>query len=224
MPSYRSHTLTAGAGTTSPYVATAPPSIVNDDILVALMYIEDPSTAIIPPAGWVQKNEQLSDAVPTEQFRHIVFWKRASGEAGNYSFTWVGGATLGLQVLTAAYSGAFASGDPFDTQSSAENVAAGTTSPALSVTTTVASGLLLFSTGAWFVGTWSNYQPGSLTWTEREDSGNGVILVDADLGAAGTTSGIQATTTTSSQLAAWAGVLEPSGPPTAPAFMNAFLQ
>lgn len=135
-PSFRSSNTTAGAA-----VATidlvAPAGLADNDILVAYIYMEDPSVVVTSaPSGWASEVTGTSSSSSV-----AVYWKRASSESGNYTFAATGAAWMGGYI--AAYSGAITSGDPFNATGA---VATGTSvSPAATaITTTVDNSMILY--------------------------------------------------------------------------------
>lgn len=144
-----------------------------------------------------------------------VVWKRATGaDTGTYDFT------LSASVFTAGaaqrYSGAVASGVPFDTASGGDTPTAiddtsGTVTPAVNITTAGPNRMLIFSGSDWAGGAWTP----PTGFTERMDSGSEVNTLD-DLPqlSAGNTGSVSATCAGSSRRRAWIGALKPSGAAT----------
>jgi hypothetical protein len=91
-----------------------------------------------------------------------VLWKRAAFESGSYTFAHSSASSQGLLI---AVSGAVTSGSPID--ASTPNTGAGTTTTALSVTTTSANDLLFYIAHDW-EGTGGLSPPTG--FTERFDS------------------------------------------------------
>ena len=133
---------------TGPVSVALPSGVVNGDILIA---VAGANTGTVggwtTPSGWtsVTGNIQVNGVDANNQFLN-VFWKRASGETGPYSFDWSGTATDGAQVTISAYYNCVATGSPIDVFSTNTDVSPnGDTSIGLSVTTTVANTMLLFA-------------------------------------------------------------------------------
>jgi hypothetical protein len=102
-----SNTPTFGTRTNS--TITAPSSISNGNLLVAVLSVGDgtalPALAVTPPSGFTEVTNSpvaLDKADPyTISFR--VFYKVASGESGNYTFTHTSAGTEGYMYrLTGA--------------------------------------------------------------------------------------------------------------------------
>lgn len=119
-------------------VATAPAGIEDGDILLAFvrLYLSPGPPSVTPPAGWTS----IASYTLTTPRRFEVFWKRASGESGDYTFS-TSAATLGAVVIS-AFSGCLASGSPIDVYSNTDYVTNNSTMRAGSVTTTVADAML----------------------------------------------------------------------------------
>jgi len=123
-------------GTTS-VVIPAPAEILDNDILLAQIHTEDASAAVTSvPSGFT-----LLASYTATNFRHYIYWKRASAESGSYTFaaTSAGFMAGGVQLLRAAIQ----SGDPFTVVGS-WGTGTGTTSTAPGITTTSPDSLVLF--------------------------------------------------------------------------------
>jgi len=134
---YRSMSSVTYAGGHTTETLTPPSGLSNDDILILSVYAES-SVVLTPPAGFTLVQSQSISAVPLQ---HVVWWKRASSESGNYVVTHAGGVGVPSSAMLAAYSGCIATGDPVNVSNSAQSV---TNFPDVAVTTTVANTHLLY--------------------------------------------------------------------------------
>lgn len=140
---YRSSTSNSVTQSTSSTLS-APSGLVDNDILLYLLYIES-STTVTWPSGFTQK---ASLTAADSSFKVYVAWKRAASESGTYSPSW--GSNAWRQGVLLAISGAITTGDPFD-------VAVGTNAPGsetntltLASITTATANSLVIAAGATF--------------------------------------------------------------------------
>jgi hypothetical protein len=115
---FRSDNLST-SGTNSDTTLTAPTGLANDDIIIIGLYIENDVTPT-PPTGFAQICDIDHGSVALDLW---VWWKRASGESGNYT---VSHASAYRQGWIAAFSGRTTTGDPQDATAST-NTGTGTT-------------------------------------------------------------------------------------------------
>jgi hypothetical protein len=144
------------ANTTYPSAATSvtcakPTGTVDGDIMVAFLVqvrAGSATSAPTPPSGWAQiaTYQTVFDAANTLYARASVWWKRASSEGANY--TWTFTETNNNQAVIASYSGCIASGNPVDV-SSGNSASSGNTATATGVTTTVADTRLIYTGNNW---------------------------------------------------------------------------
>jgi hypothetical protein len=168
---YRSQASTTYASRTNT-VVTPPAGLIDGDIILAAIFVSAtaPPPSVTPPAGFTAVSGSPTSVNDGTTFGQLnVFWKRANSESGNYTFTHTLASSQGLLI---AISGAATSGSPIDAVSN--NTGTGTTTTALSVTTTMASDLLVYMAHDW-VGSGTLNPPTS--FTERFDS----IVYDADV-------------------------------------------
>lgn len=129
---------TSPAGNLDNVVVTAPSGIADGDILLAEMYAE-PSTQIIsPPAGFSSVVAVTNEAA---NFRMEIYWKRAAGESGNYTFT-ESGNTWGAGSIS-RISGAISTGNPINVVGTGDT-GSGLGSSASAITPTLPESLLIF--------------------------------------------------------------------------------
>jgi hypothetical protein len=148
---FRSGSSTTLATRTNTTV-TAPAGIVDGDILVATQLTGANPTAPTPtsPAGWSASfgtNTSITDGVSFNG-KFYIFWKRAIGESGNYTFTHTNCASQGW---IGAYSGALASGTPLGATSNNTGVNVASPGPSIGtgITTTAANSWLLYLSMVW---------------------------------------------------------------------------
>lgn len=121
---------------------TAPAGIANDDILASVFYYSGytPPAAPTPPSGFTLFSTMLDITDGSWHIEQRLYWKRASGESGNYSFTHGSFATFGHM---AALSGCLTSGTPFGA-TSVNGSTSGSSGVGTGITTTAANSWLLF--------------------------------------------------------------------------------
>ena len=124
---------TRPAGATSTTIAPGVPAgVVAESLVLIFLYIEG-SQAVTAPAGF----QEITPApVTTSQVHTVrVWWRRATGtESGTYTLSWSG--SVWRQAVALRVDDALASGDPIDAAAQAQRSTSGTTTPAVSLTTT----------------------------------------------------------------------------------------
>lgn len=179
-PAFRSYTQAYTTAVTS-VTPTEPAGATTDDIIVAFIYVENTNPATItPPTGWsdtfngttLKQDMVLSGQVWSLQ----AFWIRRGGSAPSYSsFSWSGSSNV--QHLTAAYSGAVASGDPWSFMAGAKRDDSSTnTYPDVSGTTLTADEVLIWA-GCNYVGIGTLTQPTGYT-ARHSTNGSDLALAD----------------------------------------------
>jgi len=204
-------TYLGGSGTLSP-AFPVPASVAANDIILVFMYTESTpegnAVTATPPAGFTEApNSPIITYNGTSEGQYQrVFWKRATGaDTGTYTFTL--GANSGyVEGVAVRFTGCVTSGNPFDVTTSANSNTAGTTTPAVSVTTTGADRLLVFGSTDWVTGT--STQPSGMT---QVSVGGGRVFDIAYVAqsVAGGSGSLTATHTGSGPLTAWLGALLP---------------
>jgi len=114
---------------------TAPTGIQNDDLLVATVWCHDTSSKPTPPSGFTEITGAAHSLVADTSQRNYVWYKRASSESGDYTFTIANG-SYQIVCAIAVFRSCLASGDPVDVISNTEYVISDSTIRAASMTTT----------------------------------------------------------------------------------------
>lgn len=147
----RSQTNTAYAASQTSTVLAAPAGLTNGDILLCTLFVGALNTSppVTAPAGFAEFGPPTSvtDAGSFNGMLHI-YWKRAAGESGSYTFTHASASTQGLLE---AFSGCKSSGTPLAAESTNSGVAASipSLSTGTSIVTTTANSWLLFQAHDW---------------------------------------------------------------------------
>lgn len=132
--------LTGATRTTSSI--PVPSGVVAGSLIFAALYIES-TTAITPPAGgWTEITFGTSPFTTGTVTGQRWFWKYATGaDSGTYDFTHASAWTSGgaVRILDGP-----TTGTPYEAQVGAQRSSNGTTTPAVSTTTTGPDRLLLF--------------------------------------------------------------------------------
>jgi hypothetical protein len=200
---------------------TAPSSIANGNLLVAVLNVGDasalPALTVTPPAGFTEVTNSPTAAADVDPYTVTthVYWKVAASEAGNYTFTHTSAATEGYMYrLTGANTTT-----PIDATPTVQVWASGqgqtTTYP--SVTTVTNGCFLIFAECLWDAvgaGTVSGTTPsitlrraGTLQWI-----GDGTQTT-----AGATGSRTRSTNGNGSVGTKWASIVVPIRPSTGPA-------
>ncbi|MEX1254160.1 MAG: hypothetical protein WEE64_07455 [Dehalococcoidia bacterium] len=162
-----------------------PAGTAQDDVLIALVYLEHGTATITPPSGWTLVRDSLQTGPPTYDYRHVTYWKRAGGSEPS-SYEWSFSASAYREALVIAVQGCVASGSPIDAEAATANSGQDDAPVAPSVTTTVVDTLLVAvcTTADGGAAVWS---PGSSGMTERVDSVSiaAYDVVQASAGATG---------------------------------------
>jgi hypothetical protein len=181
-PAYVAPTVAATSSTSyasrTNTTITAPSGITNNDILVATVFAGRITSAggtvsVTPPSGFTLIDSTAVHDLSGDQFTGTmyVYWKRASSESGNYTFTH---ATASTQGLMHRVSGCVTSGSPIDVYSKGSATGAGSqTTAAPSIITTSPKDLLIWISHDWEGSTTLSPPTG---FTERLDS----LLYSAD--------------------------------------------
>jgi hypothetical protein len=168
-----------------------------DDIIVAVLYLEQPSGPLTVPSGFTLLTSVTQSGV-SPAYVLSLYWKRAtSAEPASYTWSWT--SSQWVSIGLASYSGAITSGDPFDTFSARQNLI-GTDQPITpSATTTVPNVTLLAAFGNFSSTTYTagSGMTGRIGWDD-------MALQDAVQAAAGATG----TKTTTAAAPSWgAGIV-----------------
>ena len=182
-----SNTPTYGTRTNS--VITAPTSIANGDLLVAVLHAGNSSgtaVTVTPPAGFTEvTNSPIAETFSGYTIASHVYYKVASGESGNYTFSHSSADTEGYMYrLTGADTST-----PIDVTpatSVANLVNNGTTTELATITTVTNGAFIIAQDSAWDApgsASWSGTTP---TLTTRR-TGSISKLADGTLATAGAT-------------------------------------
>ena len=172
-PSFRSVGAATSYGTRTNLTMAAPAGIVDNDILIAQIFTGSGTTAPTPTtlAGWTifGINTNVTD---TGGFngKMWLYWKRASSESGNYTWTIANCNNTGY---IECYSNCLATGTPLGATSN--NSGTGQTNTGTGITTTAANSFLLWFSHDW--GDTANNLTPPTGMTERVDI---TILYAAD--------------------------------------------
>lgn len=189
-------TYSTGGGGGSNIALVVPTGTAANSIILAYIYVEDDTAITGVPTGFTQKafaeNNTASNA-----HRLYVYWKRATGaDSGSYTFTFAAAVSWRSGVAV-RIEGAITTGDPFDTGTGAVQTAATTTNataaPAVSLTTTAADTLLVYSASNFNGG--ATYTPPT-SFTENLDTEE-ITIATLAKGAAGATGSLSATASAS---------------------------
>lgn len=182
-----SNTPTYGTRTNS--TITAPSSIANGDLLVAVLHAGNSSgtaVTVTPPAGFTEvTNSPIAETFSGYTIASHVYYKVASGESGNYTFSHSSADTEGYMYrLTGADTST-----PIDVTPAtavANLVNNGTTTELATITTVTNGAFIIAQDSAWDApgaGNWSGTTP---TLTTRR-TGSISKLADGTLATAGAT-------------------------------------
>lgn len=202
-------TYLSGASSTTAAFAV-PASVAANDVIIVTYYSEDTTGTVTAPGGFAVK----TDTIVTGNHRLVIAWKRASGaDTGTYSFTTTNAAWR--EGGAVRYTGVVTSGDPFDVTST-NQATSGTTTPAVSVTTTVADTLLVWAMSNFNGGTASAPSGYTLRLSGAGGDAAQATLAQASIGGSGS---ITATAPANAGQTAFLGALKPnassfSGTPT----------
>ncbi|QQS39286.1 glycosyltransferase [Candidatus Woesebacteria bacterium] len=187
--------------TAASVVVNKPTGTVDNDIMLAIIYKEN-TAAVTAPSGW----NYIDGETPTTDHDVIVYWKRASSEGSNYTWSWTGSTWSGGAIMS--YSGAITTGDPVNTYS-ANSASSGQTLTATGVTTSVDNTTIVALGAHWNTGTYS----GPTGYTVRATP-QSMRLSDKTQASAGATG--DAVMTTSANSSSWTAhlvALKPAGTP-----------
>lgn len=200
-------------GTRTNSTITAPSGITNGDILLAVLSVGDgtalPALSVSGPAGW---NELTGSPVATDRSDPYTislraYWKLASGESGNYTFTHSSAATEGYMVaLTGADTTTPISPNMQTDTDDNPGTANGTTTNFPSITTPRDGSYLLGAEALWDDTTGMSVPTGTTpTFTQRR-AGSVFYVFDGVLTTAGATGAKSHTNGNNSTAVPWVSV------------------
>ena len=133
----------AGNGIGTSVTVVKPSGTVENDILLACLYLEN-QEAVTPPSGFAELTGAGGTQVGyTPDYDVHIFWKRAgASEPANYTFSWT--TSNWRTIWMARCDGTIASGDPTDPESFLASATSSLSMTAPGVTTTVDDTLILF--------------------------------------------------------------------------------
>jgi len=186
--------------TSTDWAIAVPSGTAADEIVLVFLYYDGDDTIDTVESGFTLKVNE-----GTASNGLAIYWKRCTGaDSGTYDFAQT--ASTWREGIAIRYTDCLASGDPFDVFDSA-NQATGSTTPAVSNTTTVADTLQVWAG--------SNYNGGAWTpptsYTERADASSDFSVADlaqASIGGSGSITGTCAGGSTFSS--AFLGALAPT--------------
>lgn len=159
-------------------VQNKPTGTVDNDILVALLYVEGGKT-VTAPSGWTQF---ATFHQATDNYDMTLWWKRAASEGTSWTWSW-SAPSVWRDAWVVALSGAVTSGSPLD-GTSTSNSGTGTAAACNSITLAETDSLIL-TCGSWFNSNTATAPTGTPTFTERVDTGNNVYCATASATASG---------------------------------------
>jgi hypothetical protein len=179
-----------------------PNNTVDGDFLLALIYIESNSIVVTPPDGW---NFICSTSSGDSSFRNILYYKRASGEPSDWTWTHDNTSPGFTGGFVKRFTGVVSSGNPEDC--TREVNTGNNTTPVWNAITTLTDGAAL-------IGVEGHFQTASRrtlsTLTERIDGDD--VFLQADLKRiAGNSGSLGATDGTSGQWITQFLALKPEG-------------
>ena len=203
---FRASNQASGTGTSA--VVTKPAGTIDDDIMIAIVTHREQNN-ITAPAGWSNLANQSASA-PVAHFTG-VYWKRASSEGADYTFTWA--ASSLYRAVIASFSGAITTGSPFDDNNATSNSIA-TTSPAIPALTSSGTNRLAVAAFSAVDGADSSTSYTAPSgYTEVFDAAGvvGTEFATLAVAAAGTVGATTATSSVSAIGLGWHGLLIPAG-------------
>jgi hypothetical protein len=199
-------------GVTSASAAVPVPSgVAANDIVLIHLHIGSATAPTVLPSGF-------AEVVPTgTQFTTGTvggircYWKRATGaDSGTYDFTF--GSSVNKSGVATRYPGCIATGTPYDAGTGAPVVAvrssAGSTTPAVSLTTLDVDRLIVWAGEAEGLGAWTP----PTGYTERVDTTRDLSIATVAKATAGTTGSVTGTSTASAFQGAFLLALLPVPP------------
>jgi hypothetical protein len=149
-PAFRSLTSTTYAVRSSTAV-TVPAGVVDGDILIAMFVANRiaASTTLNAPAGWTLIDSSRVKDSTGLTCDAAIYWKRALGETGSYTFTNTSAST---QLVVLAYSDNVAAGSPIASSSknfTTDPTSSGVTASAFAVTTPANNAYVIYLSHNW---------------------------------------------------------------------------
>lgn len=114
-PAFRQISSVSGATRNGTVTINKPTGTLDNDIMLCFFYVET-DNAVTHPEGWSDAIETVDNNGATYAHRLYVYWKRASGEGADYTFTWTG--NVWQEAIIVSYSGCITTGSPIDNSTS----------------------------------------------------------------------------------------------------------
>ena len=213
-----SNTPTYGTRTNS--TITAPSGIANGDLLVAVLHVGDasllPALTVTPPTGFTEVTNSpsaMDRSADTYTISERIYYKVASGESGNYTFTHSSADTEGFMYRLTGCD----TTTPIDVTPAAQQFVTGSgtgqTTTLPSVTTVTDGAFIIGFDGAWDAPGAGNYSGTTPTLTARR-TGSISKIFDATQTTAGATSARTRTNGNVSGILPWASIIVAIRPAT----------
>jgi len=203
-------------GSSSSVNVAVPSGVVAGSYVTVIIFVDGAAQVTGVPTGFT-----LAPGAPVNvnqggpgAHRLYVYGKRATGnDTGTYNFTL--SANVFRKAVAVRWDGVISTGVPWDPGSEPFNVSTAqsgntnvSTSPAVSITTSVADTLLIWVASNWLGGAWTP----PTGFTERWDTGErAATLADMGKASAGATGTVQGSCAASDKQGAWLGALMGEG-------------
>ena len=196
-----------GGGTSSSGNVPVPTGVAANDIIIVIFYTENTSPTITPPAGFTEAPNSPTGITSGLVHQTRAYWKRATGnDAGTYNFTL--SPSEFRDAVALRFTGCITSGNPIDvdTQTIANS---GSSSPAVSLTTTQQDTMLVWAVTHWNAQTTST--PSGFTTRFASEVGGGFCaqIATKAQAAAGATGSVTTTAASGQTWNVWMGALKP---------------
>ena len=207
-PAFRAVQAASGTGTSA--TVTKPTGTVDNDIMIATVGIRTPGSiwSVSAPAGWTALASSL--AIQNNIHAAAIYWKRASSEGADYTFTWTTSSLYRVSIVS--YSGCITTGSPFDDNSVTSNATDSVTHTIPALTSSGSNRLAVATFSAFDDADSSISFTAPSGYTERYDAAGvvGMEIVELAVASAGAVASTTATATVSSFGLGWHGLLIPS--------------
>jgi hypothetical protein len=195
---------TAASLSANTVTVTKPTGTVDNDIMLAIAYVNDATATITPPAGWT-----LAESVNTTiTAKATLYYKKASSEGANYQFDF--SVTSRVRATIVTFTGQDTTTPVGDT--SGQGNSSSTSAPAATVTSTVDNSVIVYG-AIMDSGTGTSWTPPT-DYTEATDTGGAAstTFAYATMASAGATGTITGTNSSAEANAAYLVVLNLTAP------------